>query len=201
MALFLLVIGYPFVQSLFFGFQELGLIGGTGKFVGLKNLEGLMGSATFWQAVWQTGVFVATSTAGAMVLALVLALVLNASGRIATAMRTAFLIPWILPGVVVSFLWMWLFDTNYGLLNAFSYWLGGPADTNWLDTPGVAMVAVVVAKIWPTRTDMIKVQAMPMAPASPRSNRTKAALYRSIESVVVVPTGPPLVMTKGISKC
>lgn len=146
--MFVLVIGYPFIQSLLFGFQELSLLGGKARFVGLDNLADLVSSAGFWQVVGQTGVFVAASTVGALLLAVMMALALNASGRWATAVRTAFLVPWILPGVVVSFLWMWMFDTNYGLLNAIAMWLGGPSDTNWLDTPGVAMVAVITAKIW-----------------------------------------------------
>ncbi|MBT9273632.1 sugar ABC transporter permease [Phycicoccus sp. MAQZ13P-2] len=139
---------YPFLQSLAYGFFDGSLLSDSQQFVGLGNFKELLASPDFWAMVRTTGVFVITSTLGAFVLALALAMALNAGLRRAAAWRTAFLIPWILPGVVVSFLWAWIFNTNYGLLNGIIGALGGPNDTNWLSSPTLAMVAVVVAKIW-----------------------------------------------------
>lgn len=146
--MFVLVIGYPFVQSLTFGFFDRSLLADEGTFVGFGNLAGLVTDPGFWSVVWQTAVFVIASTVGAFILAIAMALALNSRIRGRSVLRTAFLVPWILPGVVVSFLWMWMFDTNYGLLNGLVALFGGPGDTNWLDTPSLAMAAVVVAKIW-----------------------------------------------------
>jgi len=146
--MFVLVIGYPFVQSLTFGFFDRSLLADGGEFVGLGNIADLVDDPGFWGVVWQTAVFVIASTVGAFVLAIAMALALNSRLRARAVLRTAFLVPWILPGVVVSFLWMWMFDTNYGLLNGLIMLFGGPGDTNWLDTPALAMAAVVVAKVW-----------------------------------------------------
>ncbi|WP_219819426.1 carbohydrate ABC transporter permease [Pseudoclavibacter sp. AY1F1] len=146
--MFVLVIGYPFIQSLLFGFFDRSLLADGGPFVGLENLADLVSGADFWAVASQTAVFVVVSTLGAFILALAMALALNSKLRGRAFWRTAFLLPWILPGVVVSFLWMWIFDTNYGLLNGIVVLFGGSGGINWLDTPSLAMAAVIVAKVW-----------------------------------------------------
>jgi len=64
-------------------------------------------------------------------------------------LRGFFLVPWLIPGVVVSFLWMWIFNANYGVLNGLLESVGvidGPEA--WLARPGTAMAAVIIAKSW-----------------------------------------------------
>lgn len=146
--LFIGVIAFPFVQSLAFGFFDRSLLSDESTFVGFENILGQLSSPVFWRDVGNTIVFVGVSTIGAFIIALALALALNSRIAASGAWRTAFLIPWILPGVVVSFLWMWMFDTNYGLLNGAIVLLGGEGGINWLNSPTLAMAAVVVAKIW-----------------------------------------------------
>lgn len=148
--LFLGVIAYPFSQSLLDGFFKRSLLTNVSTYVGLSNLQALVSSSSFWQVVEQTAVFVGVSTLGAFVVALFLALALNTRIPAKGFLRTAFLVPWILPGVVVSFLWSWIFDTNYGVLNGIISLLGGGhgVGINWLATPGLAMIAIIIAKIW-----------------------------------------------------
>ncbi|WP_231750997.1 carbohydrate ABC transporter permease [Mycobacterium sp. NAZ190054] len=149
MVMFFAVIAYPFVQSLAYGLFDESLLGDrSGDFVGLQHISDLLSSPDFWSVAWQTIVFVVISTVGALVLALALAIALNSKLRALALWRSSLLIPWLLPGVVVSFLWRWIFDTNYGLLNGVSAWLGGSGNTGWLDSPGFAMAAVIIAKIW-----------------------------------------------------
>lgn len=149
LAMFLAVIAYPFVQSLLFGLFDESLLGDrSGEFVGLQHVSDLLASPDFWSVTGQTIVFVVVSTVGALALALALAIALNSRIRGLAIWRSTLLIPWLLPGVVVSFLWRWIFDTNYGLLNGALAWLGGDGGTNWLEQPGFAMAAVIIAKMW-----------------------------------------------------
>lgn len=149
LTLFILVIGYPFVQSLAFAFTDRSLLSTDENFVGFENIANFISSPSFGPILWQTIVFVGASTLGAFLVALALALALNTRMAAVGALRTAFLVPWILPGVVVSFVWLWIFDTNYGVLNGAIQLLGlGEGNTNWLDSPQLAMAAIIVAKIW-----------------------------------------------------
>jgi multiple sugar transport system permease protein len=64
-------------------------------------------------------------------------------------LRGVFLVPWLVPGVVVSFLWMWIFNANYAVLNALLEGVGLiDAPQAWPAKPGTAMAAVIVAKSW-----------------------------------------------------
>lgn len=150
MILFILVIAYPLVQALAYGFTNASLLTESGEIIGLTGLTALLSDVAFWRVVGQTLIFVAGTTGGSFILALVMAMALNTRIRAVSVWRSALLIPWLLPGVVVSFLWAWIFNTNYGLLNGVIAWFGGAGDTNWLDSPTFAMIAVVIAKIWTT---------------------------------------------------
>lgn len=150
LALFFAVICYPFIQSLAYGFTNSSLLTNDGSIVGMKNIAALITDGGFWRIVLQTLIFVICTTGGSLVLALAMAMALNTRIRAVAAWRSALLIPWLLPGVVVSFLWAWIFNTNYGLLNGVLSLLGANGTTNWLDSPFFAMVAVIVAKIWTT---------------------------------------------------
>jgi len=78
-----------------------------------------------------------------------LALALNTRIAGAKVMRGLMLIPWLIPGVVVSFLWMWIFNANYGVMNGVLEGLGViDSPQAWLAQPGTAMGAVIVAKTW-----------------------------------------------------
>lgn len=150
--LFIGVVGYPFVQSLIYGLQKRSLLNNASTFVGLGNIQHLLAQKAFWNVVWQTIVFVGASSIGAFLLALALALALNTRIAGRGLLRTAFLFPWILPGVVVSFLWAWIFDAHYGIINGLIDAVTGGAEQgpNWLGTPGLAMAAIIVARIWNT---------------------------------------------------
>lgn len=150
MVLFLLVIAYPLVQALAYGFTNSSLLTDESKFIGLEGLISLLGDAGFWGVVIQTLIFVGVATGGSFVLALTMATALNSRIRAVSIWRSGLLIPWLLPGVVVSFLWGWILDTNYGLLNGVIVWFGGAGGTNWLDSPVFAMIGVILAKIWMT---------------------------------------------------
>lgn len=147
LVLFAVVIAYPLAQSLAFGFFDKSLLSDDQTFVGLDNVRELLESSRFWGVASNTAVFVIGSTLGAFLLAIALALALNTRMRGKGLLRTVFLLPWILPGVVVSFLWAWIFDSNYGLANGLLHRFGA-TPVQWLDQPGLAMFGVIIAKIW-----------------------------------------------------
>lgn len=147
-ALLLGVVLYPLVAALVTAFFEQSLVVPGRTFVGLANIVDVL-TGDFPRLLWQTLVFTVGTTIFPFVIGFALALALNTRIRGAKVLRGLMLIPWLVPGVVVSFLWMWIFNANYGVLNAFLETLGlidGPVA--WLAQPGTAMTAVVVAKTW-----------------------------------------------------
>jgi len=142
------VVLYPLVAALVTAFFEQSLLTPGRTFVGLDNVTAVLGD-DFLALLRQTLVFTVGSTLVPFVVGFALALALNTRLKGTRTLRGLFLIPWLVPGVVVSFLWMWIFNANYGVLNALLEGMGLiDAPQAWLSKPGTAMLAVVVAKSW-----------------------------------------------------
>ncbi|MBC9711563.1 sugar ABC transporter permease [Streptomyces sp. TRM66268-LWL] len=148
LALFAAIIVYPLVSALFTGFfrQDLRLPGR--EFVGLENFTYWLDSG-FGTILKQTLVFTVGATIVPFLIGFALALALNSGLKGSGFLRGLFLFPWVIPGVVVSFLWMWIFNANYGVLNGILLELGFIEESvSWLGKPGTAMLAVIITKTW-----------------------------------------------------
>ncbi|MEV4545688.1 carbohydrate ABC transporter permease [Micromonospora echinaurantiaca] len=142
------IVVYPLVASLVTAFFEQSLVEPGRSFVGLTNITELLGG-DFWRLLRQTLVFTVGATVAPFLVGLALALALNTRIRGRATLRGLLLIPWLVPSVVVSFLWMWIFNANYGLANGVLETLGLIDEPQaWLAGPGTAMTAVIVAKTW-----------------------------------------------------
>ena len=115
-ALLLGVVMFPLLRSLASAFFAESLLFPGTTWVGLDNIVAVLHDG-FDQLLWQTLIFTVGATIVPFVIGLALALALNERFRGQRILRGAFLIPWLVPGVVVSFLWMWIFNANYGVLN------------------------------------------------------------------------------------
>lgn len=144
------IVLYPLIRSLVSAFFDENLLYPGMEFVGLDNLVEVL-TDDFGRLVWQTLIFTVGATVVPFVIGLALALVLNQRFWGQRFLRGAFLIPWLIPGVVVSFLWMWIFDANYGVLNGILINLGA-IDTPiaWLFSTDSARAALIIAKSWNT---------------------------------------------------
>ncbi|RWZ46265.1 sugar ABC transporter permease [Labedella phragmitis] len=146
LALMAVVVAYPLVSALVTAFFKQSLVLPGREFVGLQNIIDVL-QGNFFQLLQQTLVFTLGTTIAPFVIGFALALALNTQIRGTKIMRGLMLIPWLVPGVVVSFLWMWIFNANYGVMNAILEPFGIEPQA-WLAQPGTAMFAVIVAKTW-----------------------------------------------------
>jgi multiple sugar transport system permease protein len=129
-------------------FFEQSLVKPGRSFVGLANVSDVL-AGDFGRLLKQTVVFSIGSTVAPFVLGFGLALALNTGIRGQRVLRGLLLTPWLVPGVVVSFLWMWIFNGNYGVANGVLERLGLiDAPHAWLAQPGTAMAALIIAKTW-----------------------------------------------------
>jgi multiple sugar transport system permease protein len=148
MALFTLVILYPLANSMYLGLLEKSLVFPGERFVGFQNIQRVLAN-DFVPLLQTTLVFTIGATIFPFIIGLTLALVLNSSIRGQGIWRGLFLLPWLIPGVVVSFLWLWIFNANYGVLNGALRIAGIISENiNWVGTPATAMIAVIIAKTW-----------------------------------------------------
>ena len=149
-ALLLAIIVYPLLNSMLIGFLDKSLIYGGGAFVGFKNLEAVLNNE-FIPVLGNTLVFAIGATVLPYLIGFGAALILNGPIPARGFLRGAFLLPWLVPSVIASFLWLWIFNANYGVLNGFLRSLGVISqNSSWLSTGGSAMLAVLLAKTWQT---------------------------------------------------
>ena len=118
------------------------------RFVGLDNYAALLGNALFWQALWNTVIFVVLGVPLSIGASLGAAMLLHAKvARWQGFFRTALFAPVVTTLVAVAVVWRYLFHTRYGLLNAA---LGsvGISPIDWLGDPAWAMPSIVLLSVW-----------------------------------------------------
>lgn len=115
--------------------------------VGAQNYVDWFTDPASWRIVLTTVVFTLATVAGSMVLGLWLATVLNRRLVGRGLARTATLAPYVMPGVAIGIMWLFVFDPNYGLVNGLlrAVGLSGP---NWYNDPGWALTMLVVVYLW-----------------------------------------------------
>jgi multiple sugar transport system permease protein len=142
----LVFIIYPILSSFWLAFNDWNLLKPP-QFVGLANFQELFADKDFWRAVHYTLTFIVMYVPAVFVLGLALALFLNQKLKGIVIVRTATFLPVVASWVVVSIIWKWIFNPQYGLVN-YPLSLIGIDGPNWLFQPQSALVALVITSVW-----------------------------------------------------
>ncbi|OMF07539.1 sugar ABC transporter permease [Paenibacillus amylolyticus] len=138
-ALFYLI---PFAMGVYYSFMSHSV---DGHFVGLDNYRELLGSASFLKAASNTLYFSTISVPLMIMLSLGLAMLLHKNAYIQKWLRTAYVMPLVVPTASIIMIWQILFDWN-GSLNA---WLDsfGYGRVDWMKSES-ARIVVIMVYIW-----------------------------------------------------
>ncbi len=144
------VVLFPLAATFVYSFMNIELTSANrGAFVGLANYAGVLGSANFWSALGRTLYFTLASTALETVLGLFIALLLNERFFGVRFLRGIIILPWAIPTIVNGSLWKWIYNGEYGIMNAVLLKLGLISEyRSWLSDPFIAMNLVVIADAW-----------------------------------------------------
>jgi len=124
-------------------------VGVPGSFVGLHNFAVLANDTIFQAAVWNTFVYTGVTTVFKLGLGLWLALLLNRHFKGKALTRAFVLLPFIIPTVLSTFAWKWMFDPTFSVINWTLYRVGLiHGRINWLSDPDLAMISVIIVNIW-----------------------------------------------------
>ncbi|MCJ9671001.1 sugar ABC transporter permease [Neorhizobium sp. BETTINA12A] len=146
---FAAVILYPFLSALGLSLFEYTVEMMEPRFIGFENFYKIASDPDVWAAFWTTAIYVVLTTTGTLVAGLGWALIMNQQFAGRAVLRSLSLLPWVLPSTVSAFIWGWIFNSRYGVLNALLMELGLiDYPQAWLSTPEGAMLAVVLTKIW-----------------------------------------------------
>jgi len=143
-----LFIAYPFVKGIWLSVTD-SRVGVPGHFVGLENYREVWNDSIFHVAVWNTCIYTAIATVLKLVLGLWLAVLLNRNFKGKAFTRAFILLPFIIPTVLSTLAWKWMFDPTFSVINWGLFRLGFIENRiNWLGDPTLALISVIIVNIW-----------------------------------------------------
>lgn len=118
-------------------------------FVGWKNYQTILTAASFWSVTLNTLIWTVASTFFAFLLGLGAALALHREFAGRAVLRAILLIPYVISAVAASYLWKWLYHSDFGVIGALSVqWGFTDKPINFLDNIHTALPSLIVVNIW-----------------------------------------------------
>lgn len=147
--LIVVLVLYPFFYNIWMSLQDIHLMRGSQGFAGMKNYTYLFGNAAFWNALWVDVIWTVGSIVGQVVLALIIAHLLNAEFVGRGLARSLMILPWTVSAVVIAFVWRWMLNDLFGVINYFLQWIGLVNEpVLFFATQGKAIATLIVMNIW-----------------------------------------------------
>jgi len=147
-AILTIFIAYPFVMAIWFSLTDIS-VGTAGKFVGADNFKKAFQDTIFQTAFWNTCFYTFWATVFKLALGMWLALLLNRHFRFKRMIRAWMLLPFIIPTVLSTFAWRWMFDPTFSVINWVLYQSGWISDRlPFLSNGDWAMWCAIVVNTW-----------------------------------------------------
>jgi ABC-type sugar transport system permease subunit len=147
--LYLIFVGYPFIQTIYFSLTDWNGVRPTKNFIGLANFQEMVRDPLLWTSLRNNVIWVIIGTIAPIAIGLLLAMLLWRQPRGFNLFRTVFFMPQVLSAVVVGIIWSWIYNPIFGNLNKLLTAIGlGDLTRGWLGDPSAALYAVLGAAIW-----------------------------------------------------
>lgn len=150
LAMVALVMLYPLVYTLIISFFKNTLFMKATEFFGIGQYKALLEDRYFVGSISQTLVWTFGSVFFQFTLGFAMALLLHqqfVKGK--TVLRIFLMVPWVLPSVIGSAVWKWMYNADYGIINYVLKTIGVISQNKtWLSSPDTAMLSVIVVNVW-----------------------------------------------------
>ncbi len=137
---------YPLLSGLYISFFKWDILS-TAKFIGWENYVTLFSDDKFYSSLWHTLQFVLITTPSLLVLGFLMALAVTGSSPYKGIMENVFFFPYIFSMTVVSTLWAWLMQKDWGVFNQVLMQMGQDP-ISWLTSESLAMWSVSLTTLW-----------------------------------------------------
>ena len=118
-------------------------------FVGLDNYIKLLTDESFWEVFKNTAIFAVLSMVLELFVGLVAALFMDSAKKYVGLIRTFILIPWAIPGIIIAYMFSFMFNDQLSVINVILQGLGVIGDPiTYLANKHWAMFVVVIADTW-----------------------------------------------------
>lgn len=145
----------PMITSLYYSFTDYNIISRC-NFVGLDNYKNMFSGKDpyFYKALKVTIYYVALSVPTSIIFAFVVAMLLNTNVKGKGIFRTIFYLPSIVPVVGMSAIWLWIFNSDFGLANMILKAVGLPT-CKWLSSEHTVIPTLVFTNLWTVGSTMV----------------------------------------------
>ena len=138
---------YPIIRSLYFSLTEYRVIQDP-RFIGMRNYVTLFRDNVFQKALSNTLYIVCIGVPLTLFVAFTISVLLNSKElRKFTFFRVVFFVPTLVPLIINCILWIWLLNSDNGLINALLGFFGIPGPS-WLGSPAWAKPALILMLVW-----------------------------------------------------
>lgn len=147
----LIVIAYPIYYTIDLSFYKTppSLQLRDKIFVGMENYTAILSSDVFWRVTWNTVVWTVGSTVFSFMLGFGAALALHRDFFGRGVMRAILIIPWVISAVAASYIWKWIYHSDFGVIGAVLVGLGITSrPPNFIDNVDTVLPALIVVNIW-----------------------------------------------------
>ncbi|UUZ96341.1 sugar ABC transporter permease [Paenibacillus sp. P25] len=200
-----LFIYYPLANSFYLSFTNWNMTKPLKKFIGLDNYVYLLTSDTFYKVLKITFTYTILDVVLTLGLGLLLALLFNAASRFFNFMRMIIFMPHYISMVIVSMIFLWIFNGQYGLMNELLEAMG-LEPVQWLTNTRTALWVLIAVAVWKGVgfTMIIFIGGLRSIPveyyeASSIDGATKWTQFRRITLPLLSPTTLFLLVTHFIS--
>lgn len=145
--LFVFAILAPICLSVYYGFTDFSGLGAF-HFIGLDNYKEMFHDEAFWMSL-RNSLFLAIGFICIQhPLAIITAYILDRLGKRAEGFfRCVYFLPNVISVAVIAYLWRFIYNPSFGLLNNIIKAFGGAGTVNWLGS-GRAIWSVLVVLVW-----------------------------------------------------
>lgn len=147
----LVVIAYPIYYTIDLSFFKTppGLQLRDKIWVGTDNYAQILTSEVFWKVTLNTVIWTLTSTLIAFVLGFGAALALHRDFAGRAILRAILIIPWVISAVAASYIWKWIYHSDFGVLGAVLVQFGFlDRQPNFIDNVNSVLPSLIVVNIW-----------------------------------------------------
>ncbi|MBL8837160.1 MAG: sugar ABC transporter permease [Alphaproteobacteria bacterium] len=139
----------PIANLVAMSFHDIAWADGISRwtFVGFRHYQALPEDMLLRAGLGNTIFFAVVSTLTQMLLAFVLALFVSRIHRGRVLYRTLFILPILVPAIVIGAIWKLMLNYDFGLVNDF-IGLFGAAPRDWLGERALALWSVIVVDVW-----------------------------------------------------
>jgi len=137
---------FPLLFSVYISLTDWSALS-TPHFIGLSNYKKLLGDDIFLKSLINAVVYVSVRVPFMVVVSLLLALLINEKLLGRSAFRTIYFIPEASAMVVAAMVWVYLYNTEFGVINFLLRKASLPPQ-QWLSSSSQALYSIILMTVW-----------------------------------------------------